>query len=135
EVFDLDKADPAVRKGLEGAAADAQKLMAWKLPTLATVVNGWSMNTNTMGVYGNYYLKRAIIAQQGLGANLPEDAVYPINLADEAGKPLHGGKKYTLHFDKSATPPLGAFWSVTLYDAQGFPVENAPNRHPGSTWI
>ena len=57
--------------------------MEWKLPTLARVANGWSMNTDTMGVYGNYYLKRAIVTQQGLGANLPEDAIYPLNLADE----------------------------------------------------
>jgi hypothetical protein len=133
--FDLGKADPAIRNGLAGAAGDAQKLMAWKLPTLAPVVNGWSMNTNTVGVYGNYYLKRAIIAQQGLGANLPEDAIYPINLADEAGKPLDGAKKYMLHFDNGATPPVEAFWSVTLYDTQGFPVENPLNRHAVSSWM
>ncbi len=81
--FDLDKADSAVRSGLTKAPEDAQQLMTWKVPTLARVVNGWSLNTDTMGVYGNYYLKRAIIAQMGLGANLPEDAIYPINLADE----------------------------------------------------
>ena len=57
--------------------------MAWKVASLARVANGWSMNTDTMGVYGNYYLKRAIVAQLGLGANLPEDAIYPLNLADE----------------------------------------------------
>src|SRR5262249_49701786 len=51
--FDLDKVDPVVRKALEGVPEDAQKLMAWKLATLARVVNGWSMNTDTMGVYGN----------------------------------------------------------------------------------
>jgi hypothetical protein len=112
--YELDKANPAIRKALESAPEDAKQLMAWKVPTLARVVNGWSMNTDTMGVYGNYYLKRAIIAQLGLGANLPEDAIYPINLADESGKPLDGANKYTLRFDKGDAPPASAFWSVTL---------------------
>ena len=76
--------------------------MKWKVPTIARVVNYWSMNTDTMGVYGNYYLKRAIVAQLGLGANLPEDAIYPLNLADEAGKPLDGANQYTIHFEKGA---------------------------------
>jgi hypothetical protein len=94
----------------------------------ARVANGWSMNTDTMGVYGNYYLKRAIVTQLGLGANLPEDAIYPINLADETGKPLDGGSDYVLHFEKGATPLVNAFWSVTLYDAQGYQVANNLNR-------
>ena len=97
--FDSTRADPAVRKALESAPADAQKLMHGG-PDLARVANGWSMNTDTMGVYGNYYLKRAIVAQLGLGANLPEDAIYPLNLGDETGKPLDGANNYTIHFDK-----------------------------------
>ena len=133
--FDLDKAEPAVRKALASAPGEAQQLVTWKFPTIARVVNGWSMNTDTMGVYGNYYLKRAIVAQVGLGANLPEDAVYPVNLADEAGKPLDGSNKYTLHFDKGAAPPADAFWSVTLYDSDGFQVANALNRFAVSSWM
>jgi hypothetical protein len=133
--FDIGKADPAVRTALENAPAAAQKLMAWKLATLARVVNGWSMNTDTMGVYGNYYLKRAIIAQLGLGANLPEDAIYPINLGDESGKPLDGANKYTISFDKGATPPVNAFWSITLYDSDGFQVANSLNRFAVSSWM
>ena len=133
--FDLDKADAAIRNALTSAPEDAQHLMAWKLPTLARVVNGWSMNTDTMGVYGNYYLKRAIITQQGLGANLPQDAIYPINLADEFGRPLDGSNKYTLHFEKGDTPPVDAFWSITLYDAEGFQVANRLNRFNLSSWM
>lgn len=133
--FDIDKIDPAVRSALGGVAEDAQQLMTWKIPTLARVVNGWSMNTDTMGVYGNYYLKRAIVAQVGLGANLPEDAIYPLNLGDESGKPLDGANKYVLHFDKGFTPPVNAFWSVTLYDNDGFQVANALNRFAVSSWM
>jgi len=139
--FDIDKAEPAVKQALESVPEDAQRLMAWKLKTLARVVNGWSMNTDTMGVYGDYYLKRAIVTQLGLGANVPEDAIYPINLADETGKPLDGANKYTLHFDKGMTPPASAFWSVTLYDQEGYQVANPltrwvarslfPERKPG----
>jgi len=128
-------ADAAIKKGLETAPEDAQKLMAWKLPTLAQVVNYWSMNTNTMGVYGNYYLKRAIITQQGLGANVPEDAVYPLNLGDKDGKPLDGTNNYTIHFEKSELPPVDAFWSITLYDSQGFQVTNPINRFAVSSWM
>jgi hypothetical protein len=133
--FDFDKLDPAVKKALESAPSDAQQLMAWKVATLARVVNGWSMNTDTMGVYGNYYLKRAMVSQIGLGANLPEDAVYPLNLSDDNGKPLDGANKYTIHFDKGATPPVNAFWSITLYDAWGFQVANALNRFTVSSWM
>jgi hypothetical protein len=133
--FDIDTLDPAIKQGLDSAPADAQKLMVWKMPTLARVVNGWSMNTDTMGVYGNYYLKRAIVAQLGLGANLPGDAIYPINLTDESGKPLDGANKYTIHFDKGATPPTDAFWSITLYDLAGFQVANPINRFAVSSWM
>ncbi|HEV3167448.1 MAG TPA: DUF1254 domain-containing protein [Isosphaeraceae bacterium] len=133
--FDFDKLEPAVKKALESAPEAAQQLMTWKVATLARVVNGWSMNTDTMGVYGNYYLKRAMVAQIGLGANLPEDAIYPLNLFDDTGKPLDGANKYTLHFDKGATPPVNAFWSITLYDSDGFQVANVLNRFAVSGYM
>jgi hypothetical protein len=133
--FDLNAVDPAVRKALQTAPEDAQALMAWKVKTLARVVSGWSMNTDTMGVYGNYYLKRAIVAQLGLGANLPEDAIYPINLADGTGQPLNGASNYAIHFDKGRTPPVDAFWSITLYDQQGYQVANGLNRFAVSSWM
>jgi len=133
--FDISRVDPVVRKALEAAPRQAQALMKWKVPTLARVANYWSMNTDTMGVYGNYYLKRAIVAQLGLGANLPEDAIYPLNLGDETGKPLNGANTYAIHFDKGSTPPVRAFWSITLYDADGFQVANVLNRFAVSSWM
>src|SRR5438445_11665515 len=49
--FDFDKLDPAIKAALETAPKDALNLMVWKVNSLARVVNGWSMNTDTMGVY------------------------------------------------------------------------------------
>ena len=133
--FDLDKAASAVRSAFATVPQEGRQLMAWKVPSLARIANGWSMNTDTMGVYGNYYLKRAIVAQVGLGANVPEDAIYPMNLGDETGKPLSGENNYELHFDKGDLPPVDAFWSITLYDSQGFPVANDLNRFAVSSWM
>lgn len=119
--FNISTLDPVVQKALQSAPADAQQLMKWKVPTIARVANFWSMNTDTMGVYGNYYLKRAMVTQLGLGANLPDDAIYPLNLGDAEGKPLDGANKYTIHFDKGATPPCapsGPLPSTTPTDSR-----------------
>ena len=132
--FDISKIDPAIQRGLD-SAPHTLKVDGWKVTSLARVANGWSMNTDTMGVYGNYYLKRAIVAQIGLGANLPEDAIYPINLFDVGINRLDGANKYTIHFDKGVCPPADAFWSITLYDKDGFQVANGFNRFAVSNWM
>jgi hypothetical protein len=126
--IDIGKADPVVKAALEAAPKAGMKRMKDKLPTLARVVNGWQMNTDTMGVYGDYYLKRAVVALVGLGANHAEDAVYPLNIVADDGKPMVGENKYLLHFNKEELPPAAAFWSITMYDAEGFQTANPINR-------
>jgi hypothetical protein len=113
---------------LARGAASGLKLMREKAPTLVRVTNGWQMSTDTMGVYGNFYLKRAIVAMMGLGANQPEDAIYPINVVDADDKPVVGENNYLLHFRKDELPPVDAFWSLTMYDAEGFQIANPINR-------
>ena len=71
----------------------------------------------------------------GLGANLPEDVIYPINLFDSTHQPLDGSQKYTIHFDKGISPPADAFWSITLYDKDGFQVVNSLNPFAVSDWM
>ena len=133
--FDMAKLEPAIADALRKAAADALKAMSEKTPTMAPVRNGWLMNIHTMGVYGNHYLKRAIVAMIGLGANVPADAVYPLSVSDATGKALTGENKYVLRFAKEDVPPVGAFWSITVYDNDGFPVANSLNRHAVSSWM
>jgi hypothetical protein len=123
--FDASKIN---REALARGAAAGLKLMQDKLPTLARVANGWQMNTDAMGVYGDYYLKRAIVAMVGLGANQPEDAIYPLAVSDADGKPVTAENRYVLSFKKDDLPPAEAFWSLTMYDAEGFQVANPINR-------
>jgi hypothetical protein len=126
--FDASSLPTDVQAALDRAAVDGLAVMQAKVPTMARVANGWQMNTDSMGVYGNYYLKRAIVAMVGLGANQPEDAIYPLLLADANGQPLTGENKYVVHFDKDQLPPANAFWSITMYDAEGFQVANPIDR-------
>jgi len=120
--------EPDVRSSLRDVPGAASQAMQQAFPRIARVVNGWQMNIDTMGVYGNFYTKRAIVTMVGLGANAAEDAVYPILMADADGKPLAGDNDYVLHFGKDELPPVHAFWSVTMYDAQGFQADNSINR-------
>jgi len=86
--------------------------------------NGWNMVVSGLGTYGTNYPLRAAIAYSAIGANLPEDAVYPSTCIDAAGKLLDGKKAYTMTFKKGSLPPVGAFWSVTMYDSDWFLFSN-----------
>jgi hypothetical protein len=110
-----------------GRAAALQDMLA-ALNTLGTNIDGWTTFTETMGVYGNYYFKRAVVTLIGLGANPAEDAVYPLLTADADGNPVAGENDYVIHFDADKLPPAYAFWSVTMYDAEGFQVANELDR-------
>jgi hypothetical protein len=126
--FDASKQTANVQRGIANANVIALKNMQAKLPTLARVSNGWQMNTDSMGVYGNNYLKRALVAMVGLGANQADDAIYPLVIADAEGQPISGANAYVMHFSKEELPPVEAFWSLTMYDKDGFPVANPLNR-------
>ena len=51
-----------------------------------------------------------------------------VSVPDTGGRPLTGDQDYLLHFDKDELPPVAAFWSVTMYDADGFQAANPLNR-------
>ncbi len=93
------------------------------------VKDGWIFMTQGMGSYGTNYDFRAFIAFFGLGANLPEDAIYPSSGKDSNNELLDGAKKYVIHFTKEQIPPVNAFWSLTAYDKRNLLVENPINRY------
>jgi len=131
--FDAAKLDPAVAKGIAQAPKPAQdKIMRHMKEGLLTgdfrLENGWFFSTKT-GLYGTNYLQRALITAIGLGANRPQDAVYPTSEGPDLVKKYSGGKKYVMRFEKGKLPPANGFWSLTMYDAQYFFVDNPLNRY------
>jgi hypothetical protein len=90
--------------------------------------NGWAFTTKT-GIYGTDYLMRALITAIGLGANRPQDAVYPTSKADAEGRKYNGANKYVMRLPKGHLPPVEGFWSLTMYDGQYFFVNNPLNRY------
>ena len=80
-----------------------------------------------MGNWGNNYVRRAMVAIRGLGANPVEETLYPNLLVDAAGAPLSGERHYRLHFE--TPPPVRAFWSLTAYNAENFTEPNELNRY------
>ena len=90
--------------------------------------NGWAYTTKT-GIYGTDYLMRALVTAIGLGANRPQDAVYPTSLKDGEGRKYKGEYKYVMHFPEGHLPPAQGFWSLTMYDANYFFVNNPLNRY------
>jgi len=127
--FDFAKLDLKIQNALERVIADAQKMIADKAERSGEFVNGWQIAREFMGTYGTSYLQRAYIALIGLGANVAEDAVYPISMVDGEGKPYNGSNRYLLHFDSGKIPPVDAFWSVTMYDPDGYFVTNPIQRY------
>lgn len=93
------------------------------------LVNGWSTPPRNLGQYGTDYNTRIAVAMIGLGANLPEDAMYPSSQIDNRGEALHGRHRYRIHFAPGQWPPVKAFWSVTAYGLDDFLIDHPSRRH------
>ena len=131
--FDVSKLEPSAAAGLAKAPKAAQdKIAAWFKEGLAVgdakLENGWVFTTKT-GLYGTNYIQRATVTWYGLGANRPQDAVYPTSEGPKIVEKYNGANKYVLHFPKGGMPPVNGFWSVTMYNAQYFFVDNPLNRY------
>lgn len=116
----------AIRTGYQ---AGKLRLLGMTLRSRSTPVNAWTMMTDGIGKYDDDYDNRAVIAKVGLGANLPEDAVYPRTAQDEQGETLLNTHRYALTFPAGQLPPAQAFWSLTLYDNQQALVANPLQRY------
>jgi hypothetical protein len=122
QTFDVTRLEPeAIRAMDDGFGAGKARLLEFARHPRGKMVSGWNWAT-VIGAYGVDYEQRAAIAYFGLGANTREDAVYPMTRVDSMGNSLHGAHRYVLHFDKGRTPPVNAFWSITMYNDRANPI-------------
>jgi hypothetical protein len=89
EEFDINKRDPAAAKALKDVPKVAQEKIMGHFKKAGVDKNGW-MHMTKAGTYGTDYLQRAFVTAVGLGANRPQDDVYPIAKGEAAGKPYDG---------------------------------------------
>jgi len=122
--------DPAVAEGLTRAFKDGDQIVKSTWSNIKGIeINGWTYNTN-IGTYGYNYLLRAAVTEGGLGANVPEEAVYAKAQTGKDGQRMSGANKYVMHFDKGKMPPADAFWSLSMYNATTYMfVPNSINRY------
>jgi hypothetical protein len=126
--FEFDKLKPSVQTALKDVPKVGVDKIKAHFKEAGKETDGWVFTTQT-GLYGTNYLQRALITAIGLGANRPQDAVYPTSEVDSKGEPYSGAHRYVMHFEKGQMPPVEGFWSLTMYDAEYFFVENKLNRY------
>jgi hypothetical protein len=130
--FDIKKIDPAIARGLQRANADALTKMQQGIAKIKTV-NGW-IQPDDLGRYGTDYNTRAGITYVGLGADMPEDTIYPTAYVDGDGMTLDSANKYVMRYEKGGFTPTNATWSVSLYQGN-FYLPNRYNKYAISPWM
>ena len=129
--FDPSGLSDGEKKALVHAISDGDAILAAKSASMGKEVNGWQLSPVLNEYFGTDYLFRAAIGYQAMFVNTPIEAYYPGVFKDLDGNTLDGSAgNYTMTFAKGKTPPVGAFWSTTMYDAKKrLMTENSINRY------
>jgi hypothetical protein len=123
---DLDKAtQAAMEKGFKSGYDKVKKTFKSNLLNM----NGWMVVQNSGG-FETDYLSRSVMADAGWAGpdkNVSHGAAFLFTDADK--KPLDGKNKYTMTFDMKNLPPTTQFWSIPIYNKDGYFVSNAIERY------
>lgn len=151
-------ADPALAETLAAGLADGAARVEEATKGGAEPVNGWlalihafdyNLDWFEVGTLDDpawkiadreaAHLMRAVAARVGLWGNHAYEAMYAQVFVDAAGEQLTGAHAYTIRFE--TPPPVGAFWSLTMYDMPDYylcanPIDrySIGDRTPGLTY-
>ena len=127
--FEFEMLPPHTTLAMHSAVPAAQiRIATAKTAGRNASFNSWSLRIHP-GSYQTNYLERATAARSSVAAALAEDLVCFRTVMDQTGEPLTGAKQYVIHFPPNLTPPVNAFWSITMYESQDRLVPNSIHRH------
>jgi hypothetical protein len=135
----------ALRQGLAAGQAELTKVL--QTGGSSPEVNGWRLTMHVFDYNLDYFqigalddpqfkitdpkvriVERAAAAMGGLWGNHGYEAAYIMTYHDDQGEQLTGERTYTLRLDPP--PPVGAFWSLTMYGVPDFfLIANDINRY------
>lgn len=130
--FDLHALTPNRIEALETAPENARDFIDATLRIMSETRTWAPGHRVPLGEYETSYLIRAVVARIGLGANLNADARYINAKIDSRKRLLDGSSGYVIHFDASEVPPVRAFWSLTVYDQDGYLLPDVSRAAVGS---
>ena len=115
--FDRTKLTADLQVQVEQAIEDGKKIVAAQSSNPLTLKekDGWFYSF-VLDQFGDDNALRSLVSHPYLGGQGAKEAMYPITYTDSSGQPLSGDHSYTMQFD--AEPPVGSFWSITVYDAK-----------------
>lgn len=111
---------PAQREALGAGLRSGAARIEHAATKIGTRVDGWQIGcaAGSREFFDGDWLLRAVGSKLGIYGNDAAEATYPFTKQDGHGDPLDGGKhNYTLTFPADQMPPVNAFWSITMYDA------------------
>src|SRR5262249_48033887 len=118
-VLDAAAGDPKIRQALVKAASDAENELVTPLFEFRNfglqLPHHWSTQSNG-AAFGTDYFTRTAVAKSNIFVNKQSETKYFYQDLDAAGERLSGSNRYAVTFPKGQTPPVGGFWSLTLYN-------------------
>lgn len=133
--LDVDKVDPATKRGLIRAAREGWRILNASPQTnyhMKVLAGGWRYPPTSFGrttLADDFVVRGGLQALIGITANDPEESVYLNTNVDSKTQRLSGDKRYALRFAPGQQPDVKAFWSLTLYGYDRNFVANSINRY------
>mmetsp|Transcript_27240 Transcript_27240/g.33199 ORF Transcript_27240/g.33199 Transcript_27240/m.33199 type:complete len:400 (-) Transcript_27240:3314-4513(-) len=131
--------DETILRGIKKGAKLGEKMSLHTRTSLARfrdfrMNGGWAIAPLHLGRYRTDYVLRGVAKRNGIGANNPEEAIYPTAYFDENGNLLDGAFTFKITFDASKMRKAASiFWSITAYDRSTQKLMDHPfsieNRH------